>query len=125
MSIKFREELGEKFILTMGLDGCLFAYPEAEWEKFVEGLKKLPGSKDARQLQRHFMAGAAEVEVDKLTGEVGQKFFFDSVKTLKKQAIEEKIRILNDRHLAETDTQKRSQIAKEIAMLIIERKKMR
>ena len=62
---------------------------------------------------------------DKLTGEVGQKFFFDSVKTLKKQAIEEKIRILNDRHVAETDTQKRSEIAKEIAMLVIERKKMR
>ena len=62
---KFREELGERFILTMGLDGCLFAYPETEWERFVEGLKKLPGTKDARQLQRHFMAGAAEAEVDK------------------------------------------------------------
>lgn len=62
---KFRDELGERFILTMGLDGCLFAYPTGEWEQFVENLKKLPGSKDARQLQRHFMAGAAEVEVDK------------------------------------------------------------
>lgn len=62
---KFREELGEKFILTLGLDGCLFAYPLSEWETFVEGLKKLPGTKEARQLQRHFMAGAADVEVDK------------------------------------------------------------
>ncbi len=62
---KFREGLGETFIVTMGLDGCLFAYPMEEWEQFVEGLRKLPGTKDARQLQRHFMAGAAEVEVDK------------------------------------------------------------
>lgn len=62
---KFREELGERFILTLGLDGCLFAYPMGEWEQFAEGLKKLPGTKDARQLQRHFLAGAADVEVDK------------------------------------------------------------
>jgi len=62
---KFREELGERFILTMGLDGCLFAYPQTEWELFVEGLRKLPGTKEARQLQRHFMARAAEADVDK------------------------------------------------------------
>lgn len=62
---KFREELGERFILTMGLDGCLFAYPQTEWEHFVEGLRKLPGTKEARQLQRHFMARAAEADVDK------------------------------------------------------------
>jgi MraZ protein len=62
---KFREELGERFILTMGLDGCLFAYPQTEWERFVEGLRKLPGTKEARQLQRHFMARAAEADVDK------------------------------------------------------------
>lgn len=62
---KFREELGDQFILTLGLDGCLFAYPLSEWEKFLESLKKLPGTKEARQLQRHFLAGAAEVEVDK------------------------------------------------------------
>lgn len=62
---KFREELGERFILTMGLDGCLFAYPTGEWEQFVDKLRTLPGTKEGRQLQRHFMAGAAEVEVDK------------------------------------------------------------
>ena len=62
---KFRDELGERFILTLGLDGCLFAYPMQEWEQFLEGLKKLPGTRDARQLQRHFLAGAADVEVDK------------------------------------------------------------
>ena len=62
---KFREELGDEFVLTLGLDGCLFVYPNDEWLNFVNDLKGLPGSKEARQLQRYFMAGAASCEVDK------------------------------------------------------------
>ncbi|HEX3077044.1 MAG TPA: division/cell wall cluster transcriptional repressor MraZ [Lachnospiraceae bacterium] len=62
---KFREELGEEFVVTLGLDGCLFVYPNSEWTNFVNELKGLPGNKDARQLQRYFMAGAAQCEVDK------------------------------------------------------------
>ena len=62
---KFRESLGEEFVVTMGLDGCLFVYPDEEWNRFVNDLKSLPGSKEARQLQRYFMAGAASCEVDK------------------------------------------------------------
>lgn len=62
---KFREELGEEFVVTLGLDGCLFVYPDDEWQSFVAKLKELPGSKEARQLQRYFMAGAATCEVDK------------------------------------------------------------
>ncbi|WP_310605510.1 division/cell wall cluster transcriptional repressor MraZ [Anaerosporobacter sp.] len=62
---KFREELGDEFVLTLGLDGCLFVYPNDEWASFVNELKGLPGSKEARQLQRYFMAGAAACEVDK------------------------------------------------------------
>jgi MraZ protein len=62
---KFREELGDEFVITLGLDGCLFAYPNSEWAAFVEKLKTLPGTKEARQLQRYFMAGAAACEVDK------------------------------------------------------------
>lgn len=62
---KFRESLGDEFVVTQGLDGCLFVYPDEEWEKFVKELRGLPGSKEARQLQRYFMAGAALVEVDK------------------------------------------------------------
>lgn len=62
---KFREDLGDKFVITLGLDGCLFAYPDSEWMSFVEKLKTLPGTKEARQLQRYFMAGAAECEIDK------------------------------------------------------------
>lgn len=62
---KFREDLGDEFVITLGLDGCLFAYPNAEWLEFVEKLKTLPGTKEARQLQRYFMAGAAACEADK------------------------------------------------------------
>ena len=65
MPSKFRTDLGEHFVITMGLDGCLFVYPNEEWMNFVEELKKLPGSKEARQLQRYFMAGAIACEVDK------------------------------------------------------------
>ncbi len=62
---KFREILGDSFVVTLGLDGCLFVYPEEEWEDFVKQLKELPGSKEARKLQRYFMAGAAPCDVDK------------------------------------------------------------
>ncbi|NLJ97157.1 MAG: division/cell wall cluster transcriptional repressor MraZ [Clostridiales bacterium] len=62
---KFREDLGEEFVITQGLDGCLFIYPNSEWQIFVEKLKTLPGTKEARQLQRYFMAGAAACQVDK------------------------------------------------------------
>ena len=62
---KFREALGEHFVLTLGTDGCLFIYPEEEWSRFVEKLKTLPGTKEARQMQRYFMAGAVECESDK------------------------------------------------------------
>lgn len=62
---KFREMLGEHFVVTMGLDGCLFLYPDEKWEEFAEQLKALPGTKEARQLQRYFLAGAADMEADK------------------------------------------------------------
>lgn len=62
---KFREALGDSFVVTFGLDGCLFVYPEEEWEDFVKQLKELPGSKEARKLQRYFMAGAAPCDVDR------------------------------------------------------------
>lgn len=62
---KLREGLGEAFVVTLGLDGCLFAYPMEEWECFVNKLKELPGTKEARKLQRYFLAGAALCEPDK------------------------------------------------------------
>ena len=63
---KFRDTLGDEFVVTKGLDGCLFVYDNAEWNVFEEKLKSLPiTNKDARQFVRFFLAGAASVEVDK------------------------------------------------------------
>ncbi len=62
---KFREDLSGEFVITAGLDGCLFVYPMVEWERFIDELKRLPGSKEVRQLQRYFMAGAAACDMDK------------------------------------------------------------
>ena len=63
---KFREILGDVFVVTKGLDGCLFVYDNEEWKRFEEKLRALPiTNKEARQFVRFFLAGAAEVEVDK------------------------------------------------------------
>jgi len=63
---KFREVLGDEFVVTKGLDGCLFVYDNNEWTAFEEKLKSLPlTNKDARKFVRFFLAGAANVEVDK------------------------------------------------------------
>lgn len=63
---KFRDELGENFILTKGLDGCLYAYTLESWKIFQDKLSKLPlTSKDARSFARFFFSGANEVDIDK------------------------------------------------------------
>jgi len=63
---KFRESLGETFVLTRGLDRCLFVYPEAEWRILEDKLKQLPlTKKDARKFTRFFLSGATEIEIDK------------------------------------------------------------
>ncbi|MCM8711000.1 division/cell wall cluster transcriptional repressor MraZ [Clostridium sp. SYSU_GA19001] len=63
---KFRESLGENFVLTKGLDGCLYAYPMEEWRIMEEKLKKLPlTNKDARAFVRFFFSGANEIDIDK------------------------------------------------------------
>jgi len=63
---KFREHLGDCFVITRGLDNCLFGYPMDEWRKLEEKLKQLPVTKkDARAFTRFFFSGATEVELDK------------------------------------------------------------
>jgi len=63
---KFREGLGEKFVLTKGLDGCLYVYTSSEWKILEEKLKTLPlTNKDARAFVRFFFSGANEIDVDK------------------------------------------------------------
>lgn len=64
--VKFRESLGDNFIITKGLDNCLFVYTNEEWQRFEEKLKTLPlTNKNARTFTRFFLAGAADVELDK------------------------------------------------------------
>ena len=62
---KFRSELGNEFILTRGLDKCLFIYSKHEWNKIVDKLKGLPFTqKDARNFTRFFLSGATVCEID-------------------------------------------------------------
>jgi len=63
---KFREELGETFVMTKGLDNCLFVYPKSEWTILEEKLKTLPlTNRDARAFVRFFFSGASESVLDK------------------------------------------------------------
>ena len=63
---KFREKLGEEFVVSKGMDGCLFVYANDDWNAFEQKLTSLPLiNKEARQFARFFLAGAAEVELDK------------------------------------------------------------
>ena len=62
---KFRTDIGKKFILTRGLDKCLFIYSLDEWNSIVAELKKLPFThKDSRNFTRFFLSGAIECELD-------------------------------------------------------------
>ena len=66
MPAKLRRDMGEAFIVTKGLDGCLFAFSQEEWKNFETKLKSLPLSdKNARNFVRFFLAGATECEIDK------------------------------------------------------------
>ena len=66
MPAKLRQDIGERFIVTKGLDGCLFAFSQKEWENFEQKLKALPLSdKNARNFVRFFLSGATECEIDK------------------------------------------------------------
>jgi len=63
---KLREELGEKFIVTIGLDRCLFVFPAETFNIYKEKLDAISlANKDARNFTRFFFAGAGECELDK------------------------------------------------------------
>jgi len=63
---RFRDELGSSFIVTRGIESCLFVYPNKNWEQICEKLNSLPFTrKDARVFNRFFMSGATNVELDK------------------------------------------------------------
>lgn len=65
---KFREQLGDEFVITKGLDGCLFVYSQEEWKRVEQSFNNnqdKAASKDARKFMRFFFAGACSCEVDK------------------------------------------------------------
>ena len=63
---KLRESRGEHFVITKGMDGCLFLYPDNEWKAFEEKLRTLPlTNKKARDFKRFFLGSATEGELDK------------------------------------------------------------
>ena len=66
LPVKLRQDMGDKFIITKGLDGCLFAFSQNEWLNFETKLKTLPLSdRNARNFVRFFLSGATECELDK------------------------------------------------------------
>lgn len=63
---KFRSELGERFVITKGLDKCLFVYSEAEWNKLMQKVSSLQFTKkNVRAFERTFIGGASLIEFDK------------------------------------------------------------
>lgn len=62
---KLRNNLGNNFIITRGLDGCLFIYSNTEWNNIINKYKELPDSKDKRNFMRVFLSGAVVLEYDK------------------------------------------------------------
>ncbi len=63
---KFRDELGDEFIVTRGIENCLFVYSKSDWQKIVNKLESLPFTKkDARSFVRFFLSGATNAEFDR------------------------------------------------------------
>ena len=63
--VKMRNDLGENFIVTRGLDGCIFIYPKEEWQKIITQYKELPNTKEIRTFLRAFLSCASEMNMDK------------------------------------------------------------
>jgi MraZ protein len=64
--VKFRAGLGDQFVITRGLDDCLFVYPHDQWERIVSKVRAMdPMQANVRYFQRYFISGAADSELDK------------------------------------------------------------
>jgi len=84
---RFRNVLGKKAVITRGLDDCLFLYSAKEWEKLAKKLSQLPLTQaDARGFARVMLAGAMEVNIDRL-GRILVPDYLKKYAGLKKEAI--------------------------------------
>ena len=64
MPAKLRDELGEHFTVTKGLDGCLFVYPDAEWASLEARIRTLGNGEKARRIKRYYCANAFDAQLD-------------------------------------------------------------
>lgn len=62
---KIRYDLGESFVVTRGIDRCLYVYPKEDWQQIIEKYQKLPNTKEGRNFMRFFLSGATTCEFDK------------------------------------------------------------
>ena len=63
---KFREELGDEFVITRGIENCLYVYSKSSWDAITNKLGTLPFTKkNARSFNRFFLSGATVAEFDK------------------------------------------------------------
>ena len=84
---KIRNEMGDRIVITRGLDGCLFGYNEKNWERIMEKLNTLPFTKrDARNFTRFLASGATLLEFDK-QGRVNLPNFLSQYATLLKEVV--------------------------------------
>ena len=84
---KIRKELGDKAVITRGLDNCLFVFPVKEWQNLVEKLSGLPiGEKNSRSFVRLMLSGASEASLDSL-GRILVPDYLKSYAQLKKNVI--------------------------------------
>lgn len=120
---KYREELGREFIVTKGLNNCLWVFPMRSWEKFMEDLSKLPKiNSNSGKLLRHFSAGATCCELDKqgrILLPATLREFADLDKEVVLAGVLERIEIWNKSTWDEDSSVDVSQIADELQKLDI------
>ena len=84
---KIRNELGDRIVITRGLDGCLFGYSEKEWNNIMEKLSTLPFTKsDARMFTRFLTSGATLLEFDK-QGRVNVPSFLSEYASINREVV--------------------------------------
>ena len=84
---RIRMEMGEKIVITRGLDGCLFGYNEKTWDSIMQKLSTLPYTKsDVRKYTRFMTSGAITLEFDK-QGRINIPSYLNQYASLEKEVV--------------------------------------
>ncbi len=124
---KFRKELGDKVVITRGLDSCLFMFAPSAWQKIADRLAELPfGQADTRGMSRFLLSGAVETEVDS-AGRVLVPDFLKEFATLETRVVlagvSDRVEIWNEKlwgeykHRIEKDAEQMAQKLGELNVL--------